>query len=112
MNHLDKAGIVQKLTPYGVSSWAGVARLIREQGLPAKYLTPRKPFFDENEVNLWLERRASGRVLSATIRSKIIKHKRKEKKEREAESKAETKETWGAAAAAFVPTAKKEGTNA
>jgi hypothetical protein len=77
MAYLTKETLLQKLAPYGVSSWQGVSRLIREQGLPAKYLTPRKPFFDEGEVDVWFSRRASAIVPSDSIRAKTIRRKRK-----------------------------------
>jgi hypothetical protein len=80
MNHLTKEGVILKLTPYGVSSWQGVSRLIREQGLPTKYLTPRKPFFEEEEIDKWLARRASGIVFSNTLHAKILRAQRKKRK--------------------------------
>jgi hypothetical protein len=86
MSYLTKETLLQKLAPYGVSSWQGVSRLIREQGLPTKYLTLRKPFFDEKEVDVWVSMRGSGNVPSSTLRTKPVQHKRKGEKDGTAES--------------------------
>jgi hypothetical protein len=42
--YLTKEDLILKLTPYGYKSVSSINRLIREQGLPAKYFSPRKIF--------------------------------------------------------------------
>jgi hypothetical protein len=80
MAHLNKEGIILKLASYGVSDWQGVSRLKREQGLPTRYITPRKPFWDETEVDAWLGRRSEAVVKSNTTHRKLIKAQRKSRK--------------------------------
>jgi hypothetical protein len=54
---LTKEDLILKLNPLGVKTLAGINGLIRDQGLPAKYLTARKVFFDEAEIDIWLKGR-------------------------------------------------------
>jgi len=53
-SYLTKAEALLKLSPFGVKSVSGLRRLIREQGLPARYISPRKVFFEEREIDQWL----------------------------------------------------------
>ncbi|MDR2133548.1 MAG: hypothetical protein LBP27_00470 [Treponema sp.] len=80
MAYLTKEDLILKLTPYGVKSAASINRLVREQGLPAKYLTPRKVFFEETEVDTWLSRRSLSVAQSNTTHTKIIRYQRKRRK--------------------------------
>ena len=57
MRHLNKDELLTKLLPYGITTLASLNRLIREQRLPCKCTSPRKVFFDESDVDLWLSRR-------------------------------------------------------
>jgi hypothetical protein len=81
MAYLTKEDLILKLTPYGIKSAASVNRLVREQGLPAKYLTPRKVFFEETEVDTWLSRRSMSVAHSNTTHIKVIRYQRKKRKE-------------------------------
>jgi hypothetical protein len=81
MAYLNKEDLLLKLSPYGVKSVASVNRLIREQGLPAKYLTPRRVFFDETEVDIWLSRRSLSVAKSNTTHTKVLKYQRKRREE-------------------------------
>jgi hypothetical protein len=81
MTFLTKEDLILKLTPYGVKSATSVNRLIREQGLPAKYLSPRKAFFEESEVDTWLSRRSLSVAQSNTTHIKILSKQRKKRRE-------------------------------
>jgi hypothetical protein len=78
--HLDKAGILQKLSFYGVRSLAEVNRLSREQGLPTEYISPRKPFWVEEKVDIWLNWRNKTLVKDNTLHAKTLATQRKERK--------------------------------
>jgi hypothetical protein len=84
--YLSREDLVLKLSPYGVKSISCVNRLVREQGLPAKYLTPRKPFFIESEVDSWLVRRF---LSHARANAKHAKFTAAEKARRNKEKKAQ-----------------------
>jgi hypothetical protein len=58
-----------------------VKRLIREQGLPAKYLTPRIAFFDEGEVDTWLSRRNLDVAKANANHTQVLRAQRKRRKE-------------------------------
>jgi hypothetical protein len=92
MNLLNKEGLLAKLTPFGVSSMAALNRLIREQGLPLKPLTPRKVFFEEAEIDTWLASRSMGVAKANETRFKNLKEQRKQRKE---EKKAKAAEVAG-----------------
>jgi hypothetical protein len=81
MAYLTKEAVLLKLSPYGVKSLTELNRLIREQGLPKKPLTPRKVFFDETEIDVWLSRRNEGVVKTNTTRMKILRAQRKVRKD-------------------------------
>ncbi|MDR3356125.1 MAG: hypothetical protein LBO04_02945, partial [Spirochaetaceae bacterium] len=78
---LTKEDLILKLSPYGVKSLTSINRLLREQGLPAKYLTPRKIFFNEAEIDVWLSRRNEGVSKANTTRMKILRAQRKARKD-------------------------------
>jgi hypothetical protein len=100
MAYLNKEDLLLKLTPYGVKSVAAVNRLIREQGLPTKYLTPRRVFFDEAEVDAWLSRRSLSVAKSNTTHAKVLKYQRKR---REEENSAQNGENSSPAAPPAAP---------
>jgi hypothetical protein len=81
--YLTKAEALLKLSPFGVKSVSGLRRLIREQGLPARFISPRKVFFEESEIDQWLGMRHEvvANVYSASVKS--IEYQKKRKKEKE-----------------------------
>lgn len=81
MAHLTKSEVIEKLTPYGITTETSLARLIREQGLPVKRITPRKLFFEEDDINLWLIRRNPDTAQRNTDRAKALAKMRKARKE-------------------------------
>jgi hypothetical protein len=100
-NHLNKEGAIEKLKDYGVSNWQGVSRLIREQGLPVKYITPRKPFFVVEDLDKWIDRREKEAVFANALHTKILTKQRKARRE------AKKKDYSGIAAPVDVKTFKK-----
>jgi hypothetical protein len=82
MTLLNKEDLLLKLSPYGVKSITELNRIIREQGLPKKSLTPRKVFFDEAEVDMWLARRNENVAQANIDRIKIQRAQRKARKRR------------------------------
>jgi hypothetical protein len=101
MNLLNKEDLIRKLSPYGIKSVQAINRLIREQGLPTKYFSPRKMFFEEGEVDTWLLRRSLSIALSNTTHTKVIKAQRKRRKD--ATPQDETLATQAAKAAPAAP---------
>jgi hypothetical protein len=81
MAYLNREGALLKLAPFGVKSVSGLNRLIREQGLPAKYMSPRKVFFDENDIDLWLARRHEVTAKANSNQVKILEYQRKKRNE-------------------------------
>ena len=77
--YLNREGALLKLAPFGVKSLSGLNRLIREQGLPANYISPRKVFFDENDIDLWLARRKEVVAKAYSTQAKIIEYQRKKR---------------------------------
>ncbi|MDR1931062.1 MAG: hypothetical protein LBQ44_10610 [Treponema sp.] len=87
MAYLNKESLLIKLGPFGVRSVASLNRLIREQHLPAKYISARKVFFDEAEVEVWMSRRYESVVKSNATQVKSAKQQRKLRRESEIEGK-------------------------
>jgi predicted DNA-binding transcriptional regulator AlpA len=88
MPYLNKQDLVIKLAHFGVKSVNEIARLIKDQGLPAKYLSLRKVYFDEAEVEAWMSSRPFGLVKSNSARAKVIKAQRGKRKEENPETSA------------------------
>jgi hypothetical protein len=88
--YLNKESLLIKLSPFGIHSLASLNRLIREQDLPTKYISPRKVFFDENEVDTWLSRRYEGVVKANTLKAKTAKQQRQTRRENAILSSVET----------------------
>jgi hypothetical protein len=85
---LNKQQVLNKLSPLGVNSLAEIGRLIRKQGLPAKYFSAHKVFFVEAEIDTWMAARSV--ACTHTAETKIIKNQRKRgRKEKSIEVKAE-----------------------
>jgi len=80
MAYLTKAEALLKLAPFGVKSLSGLNRLIRDQELPAKYLSPRKVFFDENDIDIWLGRRHKVVAKANATQVKVIEYQRKKRR--------------------------------
>jgi hypothetical protein len=81
MAYLTKEAVLLKLSPYGVKSLAELNRLIREQGLPTRYITPRKPFWDETEIDVWLSRRNENVAKANINHVKLLRIQRKKRKD-------------------------------
>jgi len=83
-SYLTKAEALLKLAPFGVKSVSGLRRLIREQGLPARYISPRKVFFEASEIDEWLEMRHEvvANVYAASVKS--IEYQREKRKKEKA----------------------------
>jgi hypothetical protein len=81
MAYLTKEDLILKLTPYGYKSVASINRLIREQGLPAKYFTPRRVFFDEAEIEVWLSRRSFSVAKTNNDHIKVLRAQRRKRRE-------------------------------
>jgi len=86
MAYLNKAEALLKLSSFGVKSVSGLNRLIREQGLPAKYISPRKVFFDENDIDLWLARRHEVVARAYSTTAKVLEYQRKKRKKDKTDS--------------------------
>jgi hypothetical protein len=82
MRYLNKQDIVVKLAHIGVKSAMEVGGLIRYQGLPTNYLSPRKPYFLEAEVDAWLTVRPRGLVQSSRNFKKLWRNNGKRRKQR------------------------------
>jgi hypothetical protein len=82
MAYLTKETLLLKLTPYGVKSAAELNRIIREQGLPKKPIIPRKVFFDEAEIDVWLSRRNENVAKANIAHVKLLRAQRKARKEK------------------------------
>ena len=89
MTYLNREGALLKLAQFGVKSISGLNRLIREQGLPARYISPRKVFFDENEIDLWLAGRHEVIARANTTQIKILDYQRKKRREGGAQKEGE-----------------------
>jgi hypothetical protein len=87
-HHLTKEDLILKLTPYGFKSVASINRLIREQGLPAKYSTPRKVFFDEGEIDTWLARRNDTLAKANATHAKVLRAQREKRRKETLEASA------------------------
>jgi predicted DNA-binding transcriptional regulator AlpA len=96
MAYLNKEDLLLKLGPFGVKSVSSLNRLIREQRLPAKYISARKVFFDDAEIDIWLSRRYENVVKSNAAQVKVTRQQRKTRKN------AETPQTADAALSAEV----------
>jgi hypothetical protein len=86
---LTREDLILKLSPLGHKSWASVKRLIRDQGLPAKYLTPRKVFFEEGEVDTWLARRNDTLAKVNATHAKILAKQRETRRKETLEASAQ-----------------------
>jgi len=80
MAYLTKEEALIKLSSFGVNSISSLNRLIREQGLPAKFISPRKKFFDEDEINTWLDRRHEVVARANATTAKVQEYQRKKRK--------------------------------
>jgi hypothetical protein len=80
MAFLRKEDVLLKLAPFGVKSMATVRYLIKKEGLPAKYLTPKKIFFVDTEVESWMATRSLGLRYTASTAPKATKVIRKKRK--------------------------------
>jgi predicted DNA-binding transcriptional regulator AlpA len=83
MAYLNREEALQKLSHFGVKSVSGLNRLIREQGLPARYMSPRKVYFDENDIDLWMARKTETIVMANYTQAKIIEYQHRRKKRNE-----------------------------
>jgi hypothetical protein len=90
MTYLSKEDLLLKLSPYGVKSVSGLNRLIREQHLPTKYISPRKVFFDEAEIEIWLSRRFEGTARANSAQAKAQQKQRKLRKENALQASVDT----------------------
>jgi hypothetical protein len=91
--YLSKEDLVLKLSPFGVKSLASIKILIKEQGLPAKYLTPRKVFFDEADVDIWIARRNESLAIVNNTHAKVIKAQREKRNKEKNKDKKGNSET-------------------
>jgi len=80
MAYLNREGALLKLASFGVKSVSGLNRLIREQGLPARYISPRKVFFDENDIDYWLAGRHEVIARANSTQVKILEYQRGRRK--------------------------------
>jgi predicted DNA-binding transcriptional regulator AlpA len=85
MTYLSREDVLLKMAPYGVSA-STLSRLMREQGFPYKAITPRKVFFDGEEIDRWLSRRTQGVAQANTNHAKFLAVQRKRRR-REKETK-------------------------
>jgi hypothetical protein len=79
-HYLTKEDLLLKLAPFGIKKVAKINGLIREQGLPAKYFTPRNVYFEEAEIDTWMSKRTSEIVKANTDHTKALKTQRKKRK--------------------------------
>jgi hypothetical protein len=80
MAYLSKEGLLLKLSPYGIKSILALDRARREQHLPTRFITPRKPFWVDEEVDVWLSRRFESVVKSNAAQAKVQRQQRKARK--------------------------------
>jgi hypothetical protein len=93
IRHLNKQDLVKKLKHIGVKTETEIAGLVIHQGLPANYLSPRKPYFLEAEIDAWLANRPKSLVQSNRNYQKILaKQRRKARKAKKPSSPAATAE--------------------
>jgi hypothetical protein len=78
---LTKEDVLRKLSPLGIKTVASVNNLIREQGLPANYFTPRKVYFLEEEIDTWMAKRPKEVAKANIDHIKAVRTQRKKRKE-------------------------------
>ena len=80
-SYLTKNEVLVKLERFNVKSVSCLNRLIREQGLPACYISPRKVFFDEAEIDNWMAMRKEVVSRANATQVKIARYQRTRRKE-------------------------------
>jgi hypothetical protein len=79
-HYLTKEDLLHKLAPFGIKKVGKINGLIREQGLPAKYFSPRNVYFEEEEVDTWMSKRTSEIMKANTDHIKALRVQRKKRK--------------------------------
>ena len=80
MAYLNKQELFLKLQPFGLKTESGINRLIREQKLPARFMSPRKPFFVESEVDNWLDTRSLQQEREDKTRARTLRKAKKQRR--------------------------------